>query len=80
MRVRVVLTDKNEIVQAVAREIGNAATALAHDVRLEDDWKRVVDETLSMRGRLDILMNNAGVMGTGAAQDIEHVSSTSGNS
>ena len=72
---KVVLTDKNEGgVQAVAREIGNAATALAHDVRLEDDWKRVVDETLSMHGRLDILMNNAGVMGTGAAQDIEHMS------
>ena len=72
---KVVLTDRNEGgVQAVAREIGNAATALAHDVRLEDDWKRVVDETLSMHGRLDILMNNAGVMGTGAAQDIEHMS------
>lgn len=72
---KVVLTDKNaEGAQAVARAIGNAASAMAHDVTSEDDWKRVVDETMAMHGRLDILMNNAGVMGTGAAQNIEDMS------
>lgn len=72
---KVVLTDKNEEgVQNVARQIGNAATAMRHDVTSEDDWRRVVDETFAMHGRLDILMNNAGVMGTGAVQDIEHMS------
>ena len=71
---KVVLTDRNEAgVKAVARAIGNAATALAHDVTSEADWTRVVDETMAMHGRLNILMNNAGVWGSGAAQDIEHI-------
>ncbi|MEE3093155.1 MAG: SDR family oxidoreductase, partial [Pseudomonadota bacterium] len=52
----------------------NAASAMSHDVVSEDDWKRVVADTLDMHGKLDILMNNAGVMGTGAPQDIENMS------
>ena len=72
---KVVLTDKNaEGAQAVAQEIANAASAMSHDVVSEDDWKRVVADTLDMHGKLDILMNNAGVMGTGAPQDIENMS------
>ena len=72
---KVVLTDKNaDGAQAVAQEIGNAASAMSHDVVSEDDWKRVVADTLDMHGKLDILMNNAGVMGTGAPQDIENMS------
>ena len=72
---KVVLTDKNtDGAQAVAREIGNAASAMSHDVVSEDDWKRVVADTFDMHGKLDILMNNAGVMGTGAPQDIENMS------
>lgn len=72
---KVVLTDKNaDGVKAVALEIGNAASAMPHDVTSEADWSRVVDETVALHGRLDILMNNAGVMGTGAAQDIENMS------
>ena len=71
----VVLTDKNaDGAQAVAQEIANAASAMSHDVVSEDDWKRVVADTLDMHGKLDILMNNAGVMGTGAPQDIENMS------
>lgn len=72
---KVVLTDKNaDGAQAVAQEIANAASAMSHNVVLEDDWKRVVADTLDMHGKLDILMNNAGVMGTGAPQDIENMS------
>ncbi|MEC7658409.1 MAG: glucose 1-dehydrogenase [Pseudomonadota bacterium] len=72
---KVVLTDKNaDGAQAVAQEIGNSASAMSHDVVSEDDWKRVVADTLDMHGKLDILMNNAGVMGTGAPQDIENMS------
>ena len=72
---RVVLTDKNsEGVTLVAAEIASTATAMAHDVTKEEDWSRVVKESLKTYGRIDILMNNAGVMGTGAPQDIEHMS------
>jgi len=72
---KVVLTDRNEAGGAdAAREIGNAASFLAHDVTSEDDWRRVVAETHDLHGRLDILMNNAGVFGSGAAQTIEDIS------
>ena len=72
---KVVLTDKNATgVKSVATEIGSLAASLAHDVSLEEDWDRVITDTISMHGRIDILMNNAGVMGTGAPQDIEHMS------
>ena len=47
---------------------------MVHDVTVEKDWSHVVDEILTIHGRLDTLMNNAGVMGTGALQDIEHMS------
>ena len=72
---KVVLTDRNEAGGAdAAREIGNAASFLAHDVTSEDDWRRVGAETHDLHGRLDILMNNAGVFGSGAAQTIEDIS------
>lgn len=44
-----------------------------HDVRSADNWTSVIDRTLAHAGRLDILINNAGIaLGTGA-NDIEHV-------
>jgi NAD(P)-dependent dehydrogenase (short-subunit alcohol dehydrogenase family) len=51
---------------AVVREIrqhnGDSGYMFIHsDVRLADDCKRAVDETLRAFGRIDILFNNAGV-------------------
>jgi NAD(P)-dependent dehydrogenase (short-subunit alcohol dehydrogenase family) len=51
---------------AVVREIrqhnGDSGCMFIHsDVRLADDCKRAVDETLRAVGRIDILFNNAGV-------------------
>ncbi len=47
----VILTDmSDEDGQKVAREIGNRATFLHHDVSKEDDWARVVAETLKAHG------------------------------
>jgi cyclopentanol dehydrogenase len=34
---------------------------IVHDVTSESDWKKVVDRTLSLYGRIDVLVNNAGV-------------------
>ncbi len=36
-------------------------TYLHHDVTSEDDWARVVTETLDANGRIDVLVNNAGI-------------------
>jgi len=61
----VVLTDMDaEGGQQVAREIGNRASFMAQDVSKEDDWARVVADTLKAHGKVDILINNAGVSGS----------------
>jgi len=61
----VILTDLDaDGGQKVAREIGNRATFLQHDVSKEADWARVVADTMKAHGKVDILINNAGVSGS----------------
>jgi 3alpha(or 20beta)-hydroxysteroid dehydrogenase len=57
-----VLDDLGEI---VAKDLGDAAVYLHHDVRREDEWTRVVGEAESRFGKLDVLVNNAGVLDFG---------------
>jgi 3(or 17)beta-hydroxysteroid dehydrogenase len=59
---RVILTDVSEEGEATAREIGGDAVFLRHDVRNEDEWRSVVATALDRFGRLDVLVNNAGVI------------------
>lgn len=40
---------------------GGKAAALTHDVTLEADWDRVMAEIEQQHGRLDVLVNNAGI-------------------
>ncbi|HAH9124869.1 TPA: SDR family oxidoreductase [Enterobacter hormaechei] len=52
-------------IDALAKEIneqGGIAMAIATDVTREDDVKKLVDTTVSQWGRIDVLINNAGVM------------------
>jgi NAD(P)-dependent dehydrogenase (short-subunit alcohol dehydrogenase family) len=57
-----VLTDLRPAALApVATPLGERAMALAHDVTREEDWRRVVDETVVRFGRLDVLVNCAGI-------------------
>ncbi len=60
----------------VAGRIGAHARPLALDVRRTDDWRAVEQAILAHAGRLDVLVNNAGITGleAGAAQDVETVS------
>ena len=37
------------------------ATFVAHDVREEEQWEKLMADILAEHGRLDILVNNAGV-------------------
>jgi 3alpha(or 20beta)-hydroxysteroid dehydrogenase len=53
-----VLDDEGEI---VAKELGERAAYRRHDVTRESDWDAIVAATLSEFGRLDVLVNNAGV-------------------
>ena len=40
--------------------------ALAHDVRAEDQWQSVFDQAIRYFGRVDILINSAGINGASA--------------
>ena len=60
---RVVLTDVNvELGREAAKAIGGDALFVRHDVSSEDSWREVIDATLARFGRLDVLVNNAGII------------------
>ncbi len=74
----VVLTDVKQMEgEAVAREIaesGGKALYLHHDVADEGAWESAIATTLDRFGRLDVLVNNAGVGSGGAPEEetLEH--------
>jgi len=59
----VVITDLNEEVgRRTAEEIGERALFVRQDVRDEDGWRDLVAMVEQKFGRLDVLVNNAGVL------------------
>lgn len=62
---QVVITDRltadGEATAAAIRTGGGAASFMTHDVTQEEDWRRVVDDTVARHGGLHVLVNNAGV-------------------
>jgi len=61
-RVALVDLDKSAV-ESAAAEIGAAAMAIVADVTRTDDVERAVDAVQSRGGRLDIVVNNAGITG-----------------
>ena len=62
---KVILTDILEQEgKSLAKEIGGAARFHKLDVTSEVDWDALVFEALSTYGRIDVLINNAGVSGS----------------
>ena len=58
----VVATDLNtELGPAAAAEVGASFAGL--DVRDDSAWQQVVDAVLAEQGRLDVVVNNAGITG-----------------
>jgi 3(or 17)beta-hydroxysteroid dehydrogenase len=51
--------------ERLAREIGPATRFKRHDVSQESEWQRIIGETVSELGRLDVLVNNAAIADVG---------------
>jgi NAD(P)-dependent dehydrogenase (short-subunit alcohol dehydrogenase family) len=69
----VVLTGRNqargEQVAKAINEAGGKAKFLSSDVRVADECRKVVEQTLEWFGRIDVLFNNAGVFHPKAVPD-----------
>jgi NAD(P)-dependent dehydrogenase (short-subunit alcohol dehydrogenase family) len=69
---RIVITDVKEAEgRALADELNNGGGEcifVRHDVSSEQDWARAIELTLSRFGRLDVLVNNAGVALAGGVE------------
>ena len=63
---KLVVTDIDEAQgKQVAEKIGQGggeAIFVKHDVSSEQDWRNVIEKTLSEFGKLDVLVNNAGII------------------
>jgi len=56
--------------EAVAAEIGDRAAYVHLDVTREDSWRAAVDVARARYGRLDVLVNNAGILRAGPAETL----------
>jgi NAD(P)-dependent dehydrogenase (short-subunit alcohol dehydrogenase family) len=54
----------------VAAELGDQAMALSLDVSLEADWVEAIAALDAKYGRLDVLVNNAGITTMGSIEDL----------
>jgi 3alpha(or 20beta)-hydroxysteroid dehydrogenase len=63
---KVVLTDVLDEGEKVAGELGDAAVFVHHDVTDAAEWQRAIATATDRFGRLDVLVNNAGVYVGGA--------------
>jgi NAD(P)-dependent dehydrogenase (short-subunit alcohol dehydrogenase family) len=68
---RVVLVGRRKkLLEELAREIGDSAISFVADVSKQEDISRVVKQTVEHFGNLNVLLNNAGVMHAGTAEQI----------
>ena len=63
---RVLCVDRNPSVTGVADEIGDAALAMVGDLKQASALGTIVERANSRWGRVDVLVNNAGIDGTPA--------------
>ena len=60
---------RDELGQRVAEEIGECALYAHLDVTRQDDWVAAIARAEQQFGRLDILVNNAAILGMGLLED-----------
>ncbi|MCH3921274.1 SDR family NAD(P)-dependent oxidoreductase [Limosilactobacillus sp.] len=54
-----------------AEKFGDRILPIIQDVTKEDDWQKVVDQTMAKFGKIDILVNNAGIGNTDTTSGLE---------
>jgi len=66
----VVITDRSEEAgKALAAELGERALFVAHDVTSEPEWENAIARAVARFGKLDGLVNSAGVGRSGSVED-----------
>ncbi|MDB5480989.1 MAG: short-chain dehydrogenase [Caulobacteraceae bacterium] len=66
----VILTDVDEVNgRRVTADIGGPSRFVRQDVRDEDGWRALIEEVMAREGRLDVLVNNAGVVEAGHVEN-----------
>jgi 3alpha(or 20beta)-hydroxysteroid dehydrogenase len=67
---QVMVADVNDAAgETAAKTLGESTSYVHLDVTSEDDWARAVETTLGLHGRVDVLVNNAGVLHLAALPD-----------
>ena len=61
---------RKHVLEAVANEVGGAALVQSGDVSRQDDIGRVLAATIAQFGTLNVLVNNAGILHIGTAEQI----------
>ena len=64
-----VLEDEGRKLEAEIQAAGGEALFVRLDVTREADWQRAVEATVNRFGKLDVLVNNAGISGRGRVED-----------
>ena len=64
-----ILDDEGRQVEAAIRQAGGEATYVHLDVTEEADWQEAVQTAVSAYGKLDVLVNNAGILRRGGIEE-----------
>lgn len=56
--------------RALEKELGDGCRFVPHDATSSQGWARIIEETTSTFGRLDVLVNNAGILGFGSLESM----------
>ena len=61
---------RKDVLQAVAKEVGGSPLVVSGDVSKQSDIDRVLTATIAQFGILNVLVNNAGILHIGTAEQI----------